>query len=311
MNAYAAVDIGSNSIRLLIAEIDNGIRTLTARRRITRLGDAVDETGRLGAESMDRSLDCLEDYARDMQVQGVKRYRAVATAAVRRAANGMEFAERVLADTGLSVDVISGLEEAQLSANGVLSVIRPMDGCSLVFDVGGGSTEFILCRDAKVLRTVSVDLGAVSLTGTFSAGGDPPSASSLAAMEHAIESEFSKVKSLFDLEECSPSLVVGTAGTATTLAAMLLELREYDPARINGYFAPLNRLESLFHTMSAMDPEARSRLAGLEPGRADIICAGTLIVLRILKIFGVDGMTVSDAGLLEGILLEVSGQPFH
>ena len=306
MDAYAAVDVGSNTLRLLIARVEGkNVIPLVVKRRITRLGGGIGRNGVLDPDAIRNSLDVLREYSRDMWQHHVLAYRATATAAVRNASNRAELLDRTLTEAGLAIDVISGEEEARLTLAGVLGVVKAGSGVSMVFDVGGASTEFIRCKNGAAVTIKSIDLGAVTLTEQFLHDEDPPSARAVQQMMSHIQGKIQSVMKNMAADDSEFDMLIGTAGTVTTLAAMLQRLEEYDPSRINNYVIDSKRLRELLHDLVTMDNASRSLLPGLEPGRADIICAGGFIVLEIMNALGVDRMIASDAGLLEGIIFNL------
>ncbi len=301
---YSSIDVGTNTLRLLIARVGpSGIHPLLKERVITRLGEGFDrEIKERAAERTIRALKGFRERLKSYPVEGI---RAVGTSVLRRARNGKEFVERVLKETGITIEVISGEEEALLSARGVLSVIR--DGRVLIFDVGGGSTEYIFYNDG-VEGCFSIDLGVVSLTEAFLTS-DPPCGEDLKEMEREVEGRLREFHSSLEVRGVAPgsytggkALLVGTAGTPTTLAAIDQALEEYDPERINGYDLSYSTIEAIYRRLISLPLEERRGIVGLERGREDVIIPGAMVVMKTMEVFGFDRMKVSDAGLLEGII---------
>jgi exopolyphosphatase/guanosine-5'-triphosphate,3'-diphosphate pyrophosphatase len=300
METYAALDIGSNTFRLLIARVDGTVRPLLIRRVITRLGGGVSLTGRITPEAETRALDCLKRFSQDMLEHEVRAYRATATAALRNAVNAQEFVIRAESECSIVVEIISGDEEARLTLAGVLGSLTERKGKKLVFDVGGGSTEFILCEDGRLVHAKSIGLGVVDLTEQFFLESDPPSIEARERLTTFTKKRLSDLVSDIVYEAEGVNDLVGTAGTVTTLAAMMQNMEEYDPLRINNYVIHKYDLQSLYARLLALPLKDRVKLPGLEPGRADVIVAGAMLVLEAMEIFNVDQVRAIDAGLLEG-----------
>jgi exopolyphosphatase/guanosine-5'-triphosphate,3'-diphosphate pyrophosphatase len=310
----SGIDIGTNTIRLLIAELDPGapFREVCSGREITRLGENLVFTGRLSDAAMDRTLRVLKrfkDLCDRHEAEGIL---SVATSAVREADNGRSFVEQIREETGLRVRVLSGNEEAALTLKGVAydlhEVVTP-PGPILAMDIGGGSTEFILFRlptggegaqegNGQVLFQTSTDLGVVRMTERYLLT-DPASDRDFDALVEAIDSRMAGVRLP---EGCSPQAIVGTAGTVTTLAAIHLGLVEYEPRQVHHYILRRETVEDLLHRFRRMTAAQRGEIPGLEAGREDIILSGTAIVQRVMEHFSADEMIVSDFGLREGVV---------
>jgi exopolyphosphatase/guanosine-5'-triphosphate,3'-diphosphate pyrophosphatase len=300
MQPLASIDVGSNTLRLLIAEkaASGSPRPIQAERRITRLGEHFLPSKTLQAPAMARSIAALEEFAELMDRRGVTDYLAGATAVVRESANGGEFLRMIRARTGLEVRLLDGAEEAKLSLWGVSSVIPKADRFKAVFDIGGGSTELVWEPEVE---SISLPLGVVHLTEIF-LQDDPPGAEACMSLRRHVRDVLNKESFPADL---SARLWVGTAGTATTLASLYLALERYDPERVNGTVLERAWLVDLCHRLAGLTIAQRSKLTGLEPGREDIILAGGLLILEFMDIFDYDQFWVSDAGLLEGLFLEL------
>ncbi len=311
MEHIASLDIGTNTLRLLIAEDNTNsrdFRPLLIKREITRLGEGFSKRGYLSEEAIERTIETLKTFSQLMRSYEVSRYRAVATSVAREATNGKDFLSQVNKEAGIKLDVISGEEEANLNLRGVISILKGYKGRFLIFDIGGGTTEFILGNVDGPYEVVSTHLGVVHLTETF-IHIDPPEAQELEDLEGEIEKKVVSLKDSFlekwpDLqgEDC---LLVGTAGTVTTLASIYLGLTTYDPALINNLILQRFWIEQLFDRLKKMRVLDRLSIPGLEKGREDVIIAGILIVLKVMGVFDFDTLTVSDSGLLEGILYEL------
>ena len=305
MQRLASIDVGSNTIRLLIAEpaVSAPLRPIHVERRITRLGENFLPDRILQPAAMDRSIAALEEFVELMGHNGVSEYSAAATAVVREASNGSNFLNLVQRKTGLDVRLLSGSKEARLSLLGVASVISTKESAMVVFDIGGGSTELIWQGegDSSEMESSSLPVGVVHLTETF-LQGDPPGHEPCLQLREYVSSVLTELS--FD-NDFHDALWVGTAGTVTTLASMWYELVEYDPARINGTVLERTWLADLCARLAEMKLTERRKLTGLEPGREDIILAGGLVTLEIMDIFDFSRFTVSDAGLLEGLFLDL------
>jgi exopolyphosphatase/guanosine-5'-triphosphate,3'-diphosphate pyrophosphatase len=303
MQRLASIDVGSNTIRLLIAEpeVSAPLRPIQIQRRITRLGENFLPDRILQPAAMDRSIAVLKEFVELMEKNGVSEYSAAATAVVREASNGSTFLNLVQRQTGLDVRLLSGSEEARLSLLGVASVISTKESSMVVFDIGGGSTELVWQGEGNAMESSSLPVGVVHLTETF-LQGDPPGHEPCLQLREYVSSVLTELS--FD-KDFHDALWVGTAGTVTTLASMWYELAEYDPARINGTVLERTWLADLCARLAEMKLTERRKLTGLEPGREDIILAGGLVTLEIMDIFDFSRFTVSDAGLLEGLFLDL------
>lgn len=304
----ATLDIGTNSVLLLIAEPRAGdpgspgppapaLRALLERATITRLGERVDETRKLSGAAAERTLACIEGYAREIAAHGVTRIAAVGTSALRDAAGGGDFldaAERLL---GVRPRVISGDEEANLTFYGALSGLDAR-GAVCVFDVGGGSTEVITGSAGAGLRVegaTSLDIGSVRLFERH-VRHDPPLSEELAKVEADIDRALAGVA-----RPPEGSTLVGVAGTVTTLVAIELGLSHYDPARVHGRRLSRPTVAELAERLRRSTLAERQALAGLEPKRADVIVVGAAIVQRVLEWAGCPELVVSDRGVRWGL----------
>lgn len=310
----ASIDIGTNTFRLLISDLDdNGIlHPRLLKREITRLGGGFTTNGLLTEGSMNRGLNTLSAFSELLREHGVKKVRAVATSVVREAENGRDFISLVKDNTGLDVEVIGGEEEASLALKGVLSCVNVRTRYALAFDIGGGSTEYILSSRGSPLYSESLRLGVVHATETF-LKSDPPKKEEVGRLSsHVTEilRPFPERLAETGLRGMLPPdnsdiTLVGTAGTITTLAAMDLGLESYDPSKVNNHFLTHETVKRLFTLMLPLTLSERRRLKALEGGREDLIIAGTIIVLKTMEVFGFEKMLVSDGGLLEGVLVDM------
>ena len=296
----ASIDLGTNTARLLIGGGGgNGpFLPILLKRHITRLGGGFSRETGISAEAAERSLEALHDFAGEMKRHGVGTVRAVATSAVRDAVNGNAFCERVLRETGIKLDVIDGEKEALFTLRGVLAGIDNKRGDFLIFDVGGGSTEYTLSSGESPLFTRSLPLGVVRLT---------EGKVTCEAMTDKIRRELDLLTAEMRRQKLMPDVhkvtLVGTAGTATTLAAINLKMVDYDYRKVNNHTMTLAEIEGIYADLLPLTPAERLMVKGLEKGREDLIIAGTLITINTMKAFGFDRMKVSDFGLLEGLLL--------
>jgi exopolyphosphatase/guanosine-5'-triphosphate,3'-diphosphate pyrophosphatase len=307
------VDIGSLTVRLAVAEVlgPGTFRVILHRREITGLGREVGETGRLGRAEEESTLKALAGFAREISARGVKRGQGVATQAVRQADNGPEFLRAAEKVVHMPVRLLSPAEEAHLSLAGVLTALSPKyreAGPLVVFDVGGGSSEFILVRQDQEPVFAGLPLGVLSLSRSRPLG-DPPRPEKVGALQqelHQVLGDFYQ-KNFAGLLADGLTLV-GTAGSVTTLAAMAQEMTTYDPQRVNNYILTKHHVEGLAGRLAALPEKERARLPGIEPAKAPVMVAGALIVQTILTAFGQEQLVTVDAGLLEGVLAEISSR---
>lgn len=310
MTRIAAIDLGSLTVRLAVAEVTGAgrFRALKHCREITGLGRGLAEAGNLAPEAIARTLAALRRFAGEIQALGVTRRQAVATQAVRQAANGEAFLRQV-EDLGIPVRLLSPEAEASLTLQGVLSALdrRFLEaGPCLVFDVGGGSSEFVLLEPGQAPFFAGLPLGVLSLSQACPVG-DPPAPALVAVLEEEINGRLGR----FYAQNFAPRLataptLVGTAGSVTTLAAMALEMTDYDPGRVNNLILQKSQIEGLAARLLALPQAARALLPGLEAGKAGVMVAGVLVVLAILATFGREALVVVDAGLLEGLLSDLA-----
>lgn len=302
----ATVDLGTNTVRLLVVDADrDGWRPLHQAQRVTRLGEGQRATGRLQAEPMRRTAAAVGEFARAARGLGATRIRIVATSAVREAANREEFVGLLEAETGERVEIVSGEDEARLTLRGVASGLPGLGDPFVLFDIGGGSTEFLLARGGEPAAAVSLPLGVVALHEEW---GDPGPVrwERFARLRDLVERRLAD--EVPDRIARAPIAdLVGTAGTVTTLAALDLGLTAYDPARVHGHRLDRAAVERQLARLGALDVAARGRLACLEPGRADVIIPGIAICLAAMTRLRRETVLVSDRGLREGILSDLLG----
>ncbi|MBI4642841.1 MAG: hypothetical protein HY743_03720 [Deltaproteobacteria bacterium] len=307
---FAAVDLGSLTVRLAVAELTGPgrFRVLAHYREVTGLGEGLARNDTLAPEAMTRTLKALKGVVRVMRAQGVDVSRTVATQAVRQSRNREVFVQQVQ-ELGLPVRVLPPEEEARLSLKGVLSALAPEFLAApelVVFDVGGGSSEWALIRQGREPEFASLPLGVLTLSQARPLG-DPPRADAVAALKQEIKERLGE----FYRQNLQPHLsatprLVGTAGAVTTLAALALKMRRYEAQRVNNLILTRAQVAELAELLCRLPEAERARLPGMEPAKAGVMVAGVLIVLTILEIFRQDSLVTIDAGLLEGVLGEIA-----
>jgi exopolyphosphatase / guanosine-5'-triphosphate,3'-diphosphate pyrophosphatase len=299
----AVVDIGTNSTRLLIAEPDGdgGLRELERRSEVTRLGEGVDRTGALGAAPQERVLKVLDAYEGLIAAHAVEVRTAVMTSAVRDAANGDEFAERVRREHGLEGRTLTGDQEAELTFRGATATRATEAGRLLVIDIGGGSTELVVGEGCEVAFHVSTQNGVVRHTERH-LHDDPPTAAQMDALTQAVREDFARAVPA-DVRT-TVTAAVAVAGTATSAAAIDAGVEPYDPARVEGHELSLDRLHEICDRLAALPLAERREVPGLHPDRAPTIVAGVLILVEALRTFGLDRVQVSERDILWGTALE-------
>jgi exopolyphosphatase/guanosine-5'-triphosphate,3'-diphosphate pyrophosphatase len=300
----AAIDIGTNTVLLLVAEeTARGLSPLVERATITRLGEDVDRTRRLKPEAVARTRTCLEEYAAIVHKSAVERIALVGTSAMRDAAGGEELRARIRDLFGVDARVISGEDEARLTFHGALSgLTRSEETETAVFDIGGGSTEIVLgLPGARAVRYAqSFDVGSVRLTER-SISNDPPLPAELEAIATTLTQAFRTVP------EVAPNVApVGVAGTVTTLAAVALGIDPYDGTRVHGANLSTATLRKTVFDLAAMNVAQRRAVPGIEPKRADVIVAGGLIAIALLDHWRAESLTVSDRGVRWGLAEELA-----
>lgn len=302
----ATIDLGTNTVRLLVADAAPGAaawQVVDQDQRVTRLGEGMQATGRLAETPAARTVATVVAYVERARRAGAARIEIVATSAVREASNGGELAARLEAATGARVRVVSGEEEARLTLRGIVHGVGPGRGTTLAFDIGGGSTEFILAHDGALAAAVSLRLGVVPLAERYPFR-EPVARADYDALEAEVRERLAR--------ELPPTLaraavdrLVGSAGTVTTLAALDLRLSAYDGSRVQGHVLTRAAVDAQRARLAALDVAGRAALPCLEPGRADLILPGVAIVIATMAHVGCDRLVVSDSGLREGILADV------
>jgi exopolyphosphatase / guanosine-5'-triphosphate,3'-diphosphate pyrophosphatase len=297
----AAVDVGTNSVRLLVAQAEGGgLRPVERLMTITRLGAGVDATGRLDDAALARTLDCIQRYAQRWRELRATRVRISATSAVRDATDRDRFFDGVRERAGVEAEVLSGEQEAAtafLGATVAVAAAAP----TLVLDIGGGSTELIVGTDGPA-HMVSRQLGCVRLTERCLVD-DPPTPAQIEAAIDLIDDELRAAEEVFD-----PSVartLVGVAGTVTTVGALHLGLETYQPERIHGTRVPVADVVAVTQRLAAMPSRERVHIGPMAPGREDVIVGGCLILQRVMQRYGFDEVLVSESDILDGLALQL------
>ena len=302
----ATVDIGTNSTRLLIADVDpsGAVEDLVRLSRVTRLGERVDSGGDLSEEAIERTAAVLADYCRLIAEHHCEANLAVLTSAVRDARNGAAFAERVRRDYHLDARTLSGDEEAQLTFLGAMSDREPSSEPTVVIDIGGGSTEFIVGHDHTAGFHVSLQAGVVRMSERH-IHSDPPAPEELQQL--ALDTRRVFLEGLPPQERAPVTRAIAVAGTATSAAAIDQELDPYDPARVHGYTLLLATVELLLARLADMTDEQRRNVAGLHPDRAPTIVAGMILLAEAMRAFDLDHAEISEHDILRGGALRLAG----
>ncbi|GAB4082665.1 Ppx/GppA family phosphatase [Modestobacter muralis] len=301
----AAIDCGTNSIRLLVADVPPAgpATDLLRRMEVVRLGQGVDATGRLAPEAIERTRLVLAEYAAQARELGAERVRMVATSASRDAANRADFEQMVLTTLGQLPDVVPGVEEAGLSFLGATASLTGITAPYLVVDIGGGSTEFVLGDADGVRAARSVDIGCVRLTERH-LRSDPPPPDEVQGAEADIRAALALVAAEVPVGETVS--LVGVAGTVTTVAALALGLPSYDPDAIHGSRIPVAAVRSVAAGLLTATRAKRAAYPVMHPGRVDVIGAGSLILRVVMDAFDLDEVVVSEHDILDGIALRLA-----
>ncbi|MBJ6122695.1 Ppx/GppA phosphatase family protein [Sphingomonas mollis] len=312
--AYAALDLGTNNCRLLIARPQGaGFAVVDAFSRIVRLGEGVAASGRLSDAAIERTLAALRVCADKLKRRNVVLARSVATEACRRAANGAAFIERAHAETGIRLDIITAEEEARLAVLGCHALIEPGSDPALVFDIGGGSTELVLVDTAgpqpRVLDWHSAPWGVVSLTESVagSADGGAASLADVYARMRALAAE-SMAGFAARLPRVDRPRLLGTSGTVTTLGSVHLGLSHYDRSMVDGLIAPTSAMRDISRSLSGKSIAQRAQVACIGAERADLVVAGCAILETIMDLWPAERLGIADRGIREGILRRLMGE---
>jgi exopolyphosphatase/guanosine-5'-triphosphate,3'-diphosphate pyrophosphatase len=317
--AYAALDLGTNNCRLLIARPEGEHFTvIDAFSRVVRLGEGLAASGRLSDEAMDRALGALHVCAEKLKRRNVLLARSVATEACRRAVNGAAFIDRVRAETGIALDIISAQEEARLAVLGCHILLEQGHGPAVIFDIGGGSTELVLIepgeRVPRIIDWASVPWGVVSLTDTVGrseGNGEQDRLERYARMRTLVSESFAPFAARVARASRAEDIrLLGTSGTVTTLASLHLQLPQYDRRAVDGLIVPAQSMRDISVRLSSMSPQQRRALPCIGNDRADLVVAGCAILESILDIWPADRLGVADRGIREGILRSLmAGDP--
>ncbi|SET22398.1 exopolyphosphatase / guanosine-5'-triphosphate,3'-diphosphate pyrophosphatase [Natronincola peptidivorans] len=293
MKKYAVIDIGTNSMRLLLAEVE-GASILHRKKEIntTRIGQSVDAGGAITQEGIEKNLSALQVFAEKAKAYGAEAIYAIATSAVRDAKNGKAFVKSALEKTGIKIEVITGEEEAELGFKGVLMGGIESAAEILVIDIGGGSTEFILGSRGGLQEVISENVGAVRITERIGEEEDK--------LHKAVEEILHNT--LHRLKNKEIHQLIGTGGTITTLAALHQALDPYDTDRVHNYSLTIKDIEAIKDQLISLTIEERRKLKGIHPKRADIIIAGVMILYVVMKALDITTITVSEYDNLEGVL---------
>ena len=312
MTRVAAIDCGTNSIRLLVADADPAtgeLVDLDRRMTIVRLGQGVDRTGRLAPEALERTFAACREYAAIIKEHGAERLRFVATSASRDAENREDFVRGVLDILGVEPEVITGDQEAEFSFTGATRELTGRTDLArpyLVVDIGGGSTEFVV-GDEKVRAARSVDIGCVRMTERHLVHGgevsDPPTEEQIAAIRADIEAALDLAEQTVPLREART--LVGLAGSVTTVSAIAQDLPDYDSARIHHSRVSRARVREITEHLLHSTHAERATIPSMHPGRVDVIGAGSLVLLAIMERTGAEEVVVSEHDILDGIALSI------
>ncbi len=299
--SVGAIDIGTNSIRLLI--VDNSGHEIVRQMQITRLGQGVDRTGRLASDAIDRTIDVLSRFGAELAERETRDVRAVATSAVRDASNRDEFFAAVSEALGFVPEMIVGDDEARLGFLGATAGLAQTGGPFLIVDIGGGSTEFTL-GTTRPDESVSVNMGCVRVTERYFDGDDPPTADELDRAREMVNGILEDVRSQIDI--AAARTLVGLGGTVTSLGAMAAGLTSFDPATTNGMVLSVDTARRLYDDLRARTVAQRRELL-VDPARADVILGGALILDEILERFGFGEIVVSERDILDGLVDSLLG----
>jgi exopolyphosphatase/guanosine-5'-triphosphate,3'-diphosphate pyrophosphatase len=292
------IDCGTNSIRLLIADIDgNNFREVTRQMQVVRLGQGVDETNQFHPDALERTFAAVDLYAAELARRGVEKIRFCATSATRDATNRNIFIDGVKERLGIEPEVISGDEEARLSFAGATREFSRTDGPFLVVDIGGGSTEFVLGTDS-VDTAISVNIGCVRMTERHF-HNDPPTADEIALARRDIQNAIDIAYASVDIK--SAKTLVCVAGTATTVAAAALDLPEYDRYAIHLSRIQADQVHDVSKRFTSMTRDERAALGYMHPGRVDVITAGSLVLSEIVRATGAKEFVASENDILDGM----------
>jgi exopolyphosphatase / guanosine-5'-triphosphate,3'-diphosphate pyrophosphatase len=298
----AVIDVGSNSTRLLVADVDGGISVLERQSRVTRLGRGVDLSGQLSDEAIEAACAAIADYVAICGEAGAEKVAAIATSAVRDASNGSAFVAELRERFALSARVLDGEEEARLTYRGATAE-QPPTTPTLVIDIGGGSTEMILGNGSEIAFHASLQAGVVRHTERH-ISGDPPTAVELEALAGDVRVLIDDA--LAGQGGVRASAGIAVAGTPTSLAAVELGLEPYDPARVHGHVLSLETIQHLLSQFASAPLAERAAIPGLHPDRAPTIISGCVILIEAMRAFDLERIEVSEHDILYGMVLETA-----
>lgn len=299
MEKLAIIDMGSNSIRFVVMQIaDNKSYSLQYQEKETiRLGHGLSQTGVISEEGIEKAMTCLHVYKHIMEVMDIKKCCAVATAAVRNARNGEEFLKRINEETGITMSVITGEREAYLGYLGVINTIAMKD--FLIFDLGGASVEMTLVRDGEAVHSLSVPIGAVTLTEKFGTQGNPDE-DAIASLTKFVRKKLGDVDWIQDIN----LPIVGIGGTARNFAKMDQRATNYELPKLHNYIMSVDHFDTLYYEITTRSSANRKKIPGLSSERSDLIVAGAAVIKTIFEMTGSPEMVVSGCGLREGLFYE-------
>ena len=302
----ASIDVGTNSTRLLITSLNNGTFTQLIREiEITRLGKGIKDNGNILEENADATIKTLKKYKNLIDKFKVEKYKAVGTSALRRASNSSFFIDKTLQETGLKIDIINGKEEANLSFNGAVKSLISVKRIKipkkvLVADIGGGSSEFIFGdTDFNILRLKSIDIGCVRVTEDF-LHSNPPLQSEIKLLSNFIKKRLAN--KLKDFNTDDDFIILGLAGTFSSLASISIKLKKYEMEKLNYLPLELGEINIIFDDLCKLNLNERKKTIGLDPKRADIIIGGIAIAKEIINYFKKEKIIVSENDILDGII---------
>jgi exopolyphosphatase / guanosine-5'-triphosphate,3'-diphosphate pyrophosphatase len=301
----AVIDVGSNSTRLLVADVDGDVSVLERQSRVTRLGRGVDLSGQLADEAIEAACAAIADYIAICREAGAEKIAAIATSAVRDASNGSAFIAELRERFALSARVLDGEEEARLTYRGATAK-EPPATLTLVIDIGGGSTEMIVGTGSEIAFHASLQAGVVRHTERH-ISADPPTAVELEALAGDVRTLIEDA--LAGHDEARASAGIAVAGTPTSLAAAELGLEPYDPARVHGHVLSLETIQHLLSRFASAPLAERTAIPGLHPDRAPTIIAGCVILVEAMRAFGLERIKASEHDILYGMALETASQP--
>lgn len=284
------IDVGTNSVLNLLARIDSKgrISPLKFHAETTRLGKSLRENGILNKKSQIKTISAVRKYNK-----GADKYIIVGTSALREARNSDDFVKSLYKETGQKIKILSELEEASLIFSAAKHFMKPLPRKTIICDIGGGSTEFIFCKNGKVFKKISIPIGAVNLTERFRRN--------IHNMENFIRSRIKE-----DLNVYTGFKLIGVGGTVTTLGAILKNLKHYNPQKVHRYVVPLQKVISTLKRLCSISLNERKKLINFDPKRADIIVAGICILKVIMELFGIDNFRICDRGLVYGLAVDYS-----